>query len=159
MGKGTLRGHRWGRATVELDRDTDLAARVTARFACTRGHEFGVQFVADADLPASWSCRQHGVQDCLRIDATANTPAAARRKPARTPLVMLHERRSQADLETLLSRASLRPGYRWIATGRATFPTTQPASASTLTGWPAPDRPNTGPRAKPTGQRGETDRY
>lgn len=103
MGKGTLRGHRWGRATVELDRDTDLAARVTARFACTRGHEFGVQFVADADLPASWSCRQHGVQDCLRIDATANTPAAARRKPARTPLVMLHERRSQADLETLLA--------------------------------------------------------
>jgi RNA polymerase-binding protein len=103
MGNGALRGYRWGRATVEVDRDTDLAARVTARFACTRGHEFTVQFAADADLPASWNCRQHSVEDCRRIDATANTPTAAKHKPARTHLVMLHERRSDAELETLLA--------------------------------------------------------
>jgi hypothetical protein len=88
---------------VEVDRDTDLADRVIARFACTRGHEFTVQFAADADLPASWNCRQHSVEDCRRIDATANTPTAGKHKPARTHLVMLHERRSQEDLETLLA--------------------------------------------------------
>ncbi len=103
MGKGTQRGYRWGRATAVVDRDTDLAAQVTARFACARGHEFTVQFAADAALPASWSCRQHGGEDCGRIDTTVTTPAAAKRKPARTPLVMLHERRSDAELETLLA--------------------------------------------------------
>jgi hypothetical protein len=102
MGKATLRGYRWGLTTAEVDRDTDLAARVTARFACARGHEFTVQFAADADLPANWNCRQHSVEDCRRIDTTANTPAAAKRKPARTPLVMLHERRSDAELEKTL---------------------------------------------------------
>lgn len=103
MGKGALRGYRRGHVTAEVERDTDLAARVTARFACARGHGFTVQFAADAEVPASWICRQHGVEGSRRIDATENTPAAAKGKPARTPLVLLYERRSEAELEALLA--------------------------------------------------------
>jgi hypothetical protein len=103
VGKGAERGYRWGHATAEVDRDIDLAARIAARFICPRGHEFTVQFAADADLPASWHCRQHSVADCHRIDATTNTPGVAKGKPARTPLVLLHERRSDVDLDTLLA--------------------------------------------------------
>ena len=102
MGKGAVHGYRWGRATAEVDRDTNLADRVAARFACAKGHEFAVQFAADAELPASWNCRQHSVPDCRRIDAIANMPAT-KSKPARTPLVLLHERRSDAELEILLA--------------------------------------------------------
>lgn len=105
MARRTLRGHRWGHTTVDPDRDTDLAARVAARFACQRGHEFTVQFAAEADLPAIWSCPQHGVVDCRRIDtsATARGPGIRKGKPARTPLVMLYERRTTAELEALLA--------------------------------------------------------
>jgi hypothetical protein len=85
---------------VAVDRDTDLAPRVPVRFACPRGHEFSVQLAADAELPASWTCRHHGVEVCHRVD-DANAPARLT-KPARTHLVMLHERRTTAELDALL---------------------------------------------------------
>jgi RNA polymerase binding protein RbpA len=69
MPRGTLRGYRGGHTTVEPDRHTELAARVTARFSCTRGHEFTVYFALEAELPARWTCRRHGVEGCGRIDA------------------------------------------------------------------------------------------
>jgi hypothetical protein len=105
MGRGALRTYRWGHTTAEPDRNTDLAARITARFTCASGHEFTVQFSAEADVPATWNCRQHGVEDCRRIDTSATTPIpeARRSKPARTPLVLLHERRSETELEALLA--------------------------------------------------------
>ncbi|HEX5115963.1 MAG TPA: RNA polymerase-binding protein RbpA [Pseudonocardiaceae bacterium] len=106
MGRGALRGYRGGYATVEPDRDDDLAPRVTAQFACTKEHEFSVQFAADANVPEEWICRQHGVEHCRRIEVSAATvkPLEARKgKPPRTPLVLLRERRTEAELEALLA--------------------------------------------------------
>jgi hypothetical protein len=103
MPRGTLRGYRWGHTTVEPDRHTGPAERVTARFVCTRGHEFAVHFALEAELPASWSCRRHGVEGCARIDATAAASAVVKGKPPRTHLTMLYERRSVAELEVLLA--------------------------------------------------------
>ena len=105
MARRTLRHYRWGHTTAEPDREIDLAARVTARFACQRGHAFTVRFAADADLPASWTCPQHGATDCRRIgnNAAAPGPGISGGKPVRTPLVLLHERRTTAELETLLA--------------------------------------------------------
>jgi hypothetical protein len=103
MSRGTLRGYRWGHTTVEPDRYTGPVPRVTAQFACTRGHEFTVPFAVEAELPASWSCRQHGVEGCVRIDATASAAAKSNGKPPRTHLTMLYERRSVAELEVLLA--------------------------------------------------------
>jgi RNA polymerase binding protein RbpA len=105
MTRGTLRGYRWGRSTAEPDRDTDLAARQSASFTCRRGHEFTVQFAAEAAPPTIWTCPRHGVADCRRIDVTVTAPEPGIRegKPARTPLVMLYERRTAAELEALLA--------------------------------------------------------
>ncbi|RBM18645.1 hypothetical protein DI005_18290 [Prauserella sp. PE36] len=105
MPRGTLRGYRWGHTTVEPDRYTGPVARVTARFACTRGHEFTVHFASDAELPASWTCRLHGVEGCARLGATATATAAGKGKgkSPRTHLTMLYERRSVAELEILLA--------------------------------------------------------
>jgi hypothetical protein len=101
MGNPHLRGYHLGHSTVEVERDTDLAPRMAVRFACPRGHRFTVQIAADAELPAGWSCRHHGVEVCRRID-NASAPAP-QTKPARTHLVMLHERRTTAELDALLT--------------------------------------------------------
>jgi hypothetical protein len=103
MSKVNLRGYRLGHSTAEVDRDTDLAPRVPVRFSCPRGHEFTVRLAADAELPTSWTCRHHGVELCPRIDH-ASAPAP-RTKPIRTHLVMLHERRTTAELDALLADA------------------------------------------------------
>ncbi|ONI71181.1 hypothetical protein ALI144C_52685 [Actinosynnema sp. ALI-1.44] len=103
MARGTLRGYRWGHTTVEPDRYTGPVARVTVQFACKRGHEFTVPFAPEAELPTSWTCRQHGVEDCARINAAASASAVAKGKPPRTHLTMLYERRSVAELELLLA--------------------------------------------------------
>lgn len=101
MGKGAIRGHRLGRATAEPDRDDNLADRVAVRFECTTGHKFAVRFAADADVPADWVCRQHGVEHCRRIDSSAN-PEIHKTRPPRTPLVLLRERRTEDELNALL---------------------------------------------------------
>lgn len=106
MGRGAIRGHRLGRATAEPDRKDNLADRVDVRFACTNGHEFAVQFAADAEVPTDWVCRQHGVEHCQRIDSSAAAPTGAethKGKPPRTPLVLLRERRTEDELEALLT--------------------------------------------------------
>jgi hypothetical protein len=101
MGRVNLRGYRLGHSTAEVDHDTDLALRVPVRFACPHGHEFTVQLAADAERPASWTCRHHGVEVCRRMEH-ASAPVL-RTKPARTHLVMLHERRTTAELDALLA--------------------------------------------------------
>jgi hypothetical protein len=107
MARQILRGYRWGHNSAELDRHSDLAARVATRFACPHGHAFAVRFAVNADVPTQWTCPQHGREHCRRIDITTTatvTPASARRgRPPRTHLVMLHERRSKAELEALLA--------------------------------------------------------
>ncbi|OXM44134.1 RNA polymerase-binding protein RbpA [Amycolatopsis alba] len=106
MPRTVLRGYRWGGASVESDQGVEPAARLTARFACSRGHVFTVPFAADAEPPPHWSCRQHGLEDCARIPELADDSTGDLGiKPRRTHLDMLHERRSAADLETLLAEA------------------------------------------------------
>lgn len=106
MRRAVLRGYRWGRASVESDRDDDPVDRVAARFACSRGHVFTVHFAADAVLPPHWSCRQHGLEDCARVRAaTEDTTGSRETKTPRTHLAKLHERRTVAELETLLAEA------------------------------------------------------
>lgn len=106
MGRGAIRGHRLGRATAEPDRKDNLADRVDVRFACTKGHEFGVQFAADAEVPAEWVCRLHGIEHCRRIDSSGTAVADSKTRtsrPPRTPLVLLYERRTEDQLKALLT--------------------------------------------------------
>lgn len=99
MADRVLRGSRLGAISYETDRDHDLAPRKSMRYACPRGHEFEIPFAADADVPATWECRLHGIAS-KRVDGAE--PEPKKPKPVRTHWDMLLERRTIPELEALL---------------------------------------------------------
>lgn len=84
--------------TYGQDRDHDPADYQSVGFVCPRGHQFAVRFSSEADLPASWECRQHSAQS-KRIGITPRHKHAKQRDH----WDMLQERRSIPELETLLA--------------------------------------------------------
>jgi hypothetical protein len=103
MSRTPWRAHRLGTTSVEPERDTDLAPREQVHFACPHGHRFAVPFAVDAELPATWRCRRHGIEHCRRINA--DEVPTEKQKPARTHLVLLRERRSDAALDAAVDAA------------------------------------------------------
>ncbi len=99
MSDRVLRGSRLGAISYETDRNTELAPRAGSRYDCPKGHHFTVPLAAEADIPATWECRQCGAPAQLR---GGPAPEPAKVKPARTHMDMLRERRSTADLEEVL---------------------------------------------------------
>lgn len=114
MSDKQLHGHHpWGpAATSESDRNVTPAATQVVTYTCPRGHQVEVPFSAQSDVvvPPTWRCRQHGVECVLTtLAAGPNTNASAKSgKAPRTPLVMLHERRSYAELDEILDWALAR---------------------------------------------------
>ena len=100
MAERTLRGTRLGAASYEADRNTDLAPRRAAEYACPQGHRFGVPFAADAEPPATWECRVCG--SVARV-VNGGEPESRKGKPVRTHWDMLLERRSVDALEQVLA--------------------------------------------------------
>ncbi len=100
MADRVLRGSRLGSTSYEADRNHDLAPRRTATYACPRDHEFTVPLADDAEVPAAWDCRMHGLESTL-VDGSV--PEAKAVKPPRTHWDMLLERRSVEDLEEVLA--------------------------------------------------------
>src|SRR5436305_9715714 len=100
MGERVLRGSRLGTTSYETDRDTDLAPRQSVTYDCPRGHITSVPMSSDADLPATWECRECGATALLRDGVT---PEAKKTKTPRTHWDMLRERRTIEDLEEVLA--------------------------------------------------------
>ena len=100
MGERVLRGSRLGTTSYETDRDTDLAPRQAVTYDCPRGHVTAVPMSSDADLPATWECRECGATALLRDGVS---PEAKKTKTPRTHWDMLLERRSIEDLEEVLA--------------------------------------------------------
>lgn len=100
MADRVLRGSRLGAVSYESDRDADLAPRQLITFDCPVGHAFSVPFAEEADLPATWECRVCG-RTAQQRDAAL--PEAKAGKPPRTHWDMLLERRSEPELEEVLS--------------------------------------------------------
>jgi hypothetical protein len=100
MAERALRGTRLGAVSYENEEAVDFAPRQVVAFDCTNGHRFELPFAAEAELPATWECRQCGAI-AHRVDGTE--AAAKVVKPARTHWDMLLERRSVDDLEELLA--------------------------------------------------------
>ncbi|RJL35369.1 RNA polymerase-binding protein RbpA [Bailinhaonella thermotolerans] len=100
MAERALRGTRLGATSYENDRNTDLAPRQEVNYTCPRGHQFSVPLSAEAEIPATWECRNCG-STALRIDG--EQPQQKKAKPARTHWDMLLERRSIEDLEEVLN--------------------------------------------------------
>ncbi|WP_283136774.1 RNA polymerase-binding protein RbpA [Rhizohabitans arisaemae] len=100
MAERALRGTRLGATSYENDRNTDLAPRQEVSYICPKGHQFSVPLAAEAEIPASWECRNCG-STALRLDG--EQPSQKKAKPPRTHWDMLLERRSIEDLEEVLA--------------------------------------------------------
>ena len=100
MADRVLRGSRLGAVSYENERSQEPAARIRVQFDCPHGHHFGVVFAEEADLPVTWDCPSCG-ESALAVDGVAPAPRPG--KPIRTHWDMLIERRTIADLETLLA--------------------------------------------------------
>jgi ribosomal protein L37AE/L43A len=99
MGERVLRGSRLGAVSYENDRNTDLAPRQSAVYDCPKGHHFTVPLAAEAEVPDTWECRFCGK---TAVHAGTAAPEPKAKKPARTHMDMLRERRTTADLEEVL---------------------------------------------------------
>ena len=94
-----MRGSRLGSVSYETNRNHDLAPRQIARYRTENGDEFDMPFAHDAEVPATWPCR-NGMEGTL---IEGGDPAEPKKvKVPRTPWEMLRERRSIEDLEELL---------------------------------------------------------
>ena len=119
MADRVLRGSRLGSTSYEADRNHDLAPRRTATYRCPRDHEFTVPMADDAEVPAVWDCRMHG----LVLDADRRLGARGQgRQAAAHPLghaagAPLH-RGTRRDPQRAAHRAEEPPHRILILTGR-----------------------------------------
>jgi thioesterase domain-containing protein len=94
-----MRGSRLGAMSHETDRNHNLAPRQIARYRTDNGEEFDIPLADDADIPATWECR-NGMEGTLIEGGELAAPKKV--KVPRTHWDMLRERRSIEQLEELL---------------------------------------------------------
>ncbi len=100
MAERTLRGARLGGQSFEDERGIEFAARQQVGYDCPHGHEFEITMSVEADIPATWECPRCGAVAVSRDGIVAEEKAE---KPVRTHWDMLLERRSEKELEDILS--------------------------------------------------------
>lgn len=100
MAERTLRGARLGGQSFEDERGIEFAARQQVGYACPQGHRFEITMSVEADVPATWECPRCG-EVSLSVDGIK--PEEKAEKPARTHWDMLLERRSEKELEEILT--------------------------------------------------------
>ena len=100
MAERTLRGARLGGQSFEDERGIEFAARQQVGYACPQGHRFEITMSDEADVPALWECPRCGAE-AEAVDGPQ--PDRKPEKPTRTHWDMLLERRSEAELEEILS--------------------------------------------------------
>lgn len=97
----TLKGYRIWRSSSGFDGDRDREFRTWKRaFECPYGHTFDLTFDADAEIPVAWECRTHSIM--AKLPFGESPPPQPVRYPTKSPLDHLHERRTVAELDTLL---------------------------------------------------------
>lgn len=109
MAERTLRGARLGGQSFEDERGIEFAARQQVGYKCPQGHDFEITMSVEAEVPAVWECPRCGAE---ALNITGAQPEEKVEKPARTHWDMLLERRSEKELEDILSErlAMLRGG-------------------------------------------------
>ena len=100
MAERTLRGARLGGQSFEDERGIEFAARQQVGYCCPQGHEFEITMSIEAEVPAVWECPRCG----LEAESTAGIQREEKaEKPQRTHWDMLLERRSEKELEEILT--------------------------------------------------------
>lgn len=123
MSEPSLRGMRIGSAPSLIERASDLVPRIAYFYTCPAGHEFTIPMATEAEPPAVWDCRCGAVG----LRRGEQPPPARAVRTSRSHWDILLERRSLAELETLLDErlTALRAGED--AMGDAAIDITRPA--------------------------------
>ena len=100
MAERTLRGARLGGQSFEDERGIEFAARQQVGFRCSHGHEFEITMSMEAEVPAVWECPRCGAE---ALNISGVEPEHKAEKPPRTHWDMLLERRSEKELEDILT--------------------------------------------------------
>jgi hypothetical protein len=100
MRNRSVRASGLGTKSFEGEAGVELAPRRTLGFDCALGHNFGIVFAEEAELPAVWDCPRCG-EPATRSDGFSAEAKDVKR--VRTHWDMLRERRSLAELEELLA--------------------------------------------------------
>ena len=100
MVERTLRGARLGGQSFEDERGIEFAARQQVGYQCPNGHAFEITMSIEAEVPAVWECPRCG----LEAESTSGIEREVKvEKPQRTHWDMLLERRSEKELEEILT--------------------------------------------------------
>ncbi|ACV08952.1 RNA polymerase-binding protein RbpA [Jonesia denitrificans] len=99
MADRSLRGMSIGSKSMETDENVEFAPRQEARYECPNGHVIILPFSTEAEVPVVWECRC-GEQALLN---DAERPEEAPAKAVRTHWDMLLERRTEKELDELLT--------------------------------------------------------
>ena len=100
MAERALRGARLGAQSFEDERGVEMAPRQEIEYVCPDGHTFTVTMADEAEVPDEWEDPKTG-QLGRRVDG--GEPVKKDEKPVRTHWDMLLERRSESELEEILT--------------------------------------------------------
>ena len=100
MAERALRGARLGAQSFEDERGVEMAPRQEVEYVCADGHTFTVTMADEADIPGEWEDPKTG-QMGRRVDG--GEVVKKEEKPVRTHWDMLLERRSESELEEILT--------------------------------------------------------
>jgi hypothetical protein len=103
MSQTTLRGTRLGTVSYETDAHIAAADRQFVRYDCPQGHETVIPFSIEAEeIPLVWTCRCGDEAAVVTKSENLAVPDDKPERHVRTHWDMLMERRTIADLESLL---------------------------------------------------------
>lgn len=100
MAERALRGARLGAQSFEDERGVEMAPRQEVEYVLPEGQTFTVTMADEADIPAEWEDPRTGRVGRLK---DGGEPVKKDEKPVRTHWDMLLERRSEDELEEILT--------------------------------------------------------
>lgn len=100
MAERALRGARLGAQSFEDERGVEMAPRQEVEYVLPDGQTFTVTMADEADIPAEWEDPRTGRVGRLK---DGDEPVKKDEKPVRTHWDMLLERRSEDELEEILT--------------------------------------------------------
>lgn len=100
MAERALRGARLGAQSFEDERGVEMAPRREIEYALADGRTFTVTMADEAEVPYEWEDPKTGL---IGRHLEGQEPEKKEEKPVRTHWDMLLERRSEDELEEILS--------------------------------------------------------
>ncbi|MFJ2620285.1 RNA polymerase-binding protein RbpA [Glutamicibacter sp. NPDC087344] len=101
MSDRSLRGMRLGAQSMESEAGVEPAARQRVEYRTEEGETVFIVFAAEAEIPATWTTKTG--KEAKLVHGEAKAEEVSTEKPVRTHWDMLLERRTEEELEKILS--------------------------------------------------------